>query len=69
MKEKEVKFRFVKGRKLAYALSWLGYEYIHADGGYLFKRDYKFDRVFKDLHSLRADVNGVLYDSIKKHVK
>ncbi len=49
------KVRIVKHKILADALVWLGFEYERNEcSQYIFKRDSKFDRAWKDLHYLRA---------------
>ncbi|ENY8630167.1 TPA: hypothetical protein KPE78_001166 [Clostridioides difficile] len=49
------KARVVKHKILADSLVWLGFEYTkNKEGKYIFKRDSKFDRAWKDLHYLRA---------------
>lgn len=57
-KSEEVKVRIVRGRPLAKALNWLGFEYKRDEKGfYIFERSWAFDIAWKDLHALRSDCN------------
>lgn len=58
------KTRIVKSSALSGALVWLGFAYTKDDNGnFIFERDIKFDKAFKDLHALRA--NYIIYEPIK----
>lgn len=48
-----MKTRVVRSKCMAGMLVWLGFEYERTDGGYVFQRDYKFDRAWRDIHCLR----------------
>lgn len=53
MNDTTIRTRIVKSKCMADMLVWLGFEYEKTDEGYIFQRDYKFDRAWKDIHSLR----------------
>ena len=50
----EVKTRLVKSKCMADMLVWLGFEYTKIENGYVFKRNFKFDCAWKDIHALRS---------------
>lgn len=67
MEEKQVKVRVLTDKRLAHGLRWLGFRYTKdSNNSYVFERGIKFDRVLRDMYSLKADVGGYMYKSIKK---
>lgn len=53
MEEIKKRKRVVKSKCLADALVWLGFEYTKEDDNFVFERDYIFDDIWIDLHSMR----------------
>lgn len=47
--------RLVKSKCMADMLVWLGFEYIKTDDGYLFVRDWAFDRAWSEIHALKGN--------------
>lgn len=53
MENKKLKKRLINSKCMADMFVWLGFEYKKVDEGYLFERTDKFDRAWKDVHSLK----------------
>lgn len=50
---KPIKQRIVRSKCLADMLVWLGFEYKKTEEGYVFKRTFKFNMAWRDIHALR----------------